>query len=325
MKKLLALILCVMMLVSVIPTMAFAEEAAAAYKYGDEAGRAYKGEYASRTSLISLETAKSYSKMIENVIKNTKTDIEDAYKVLAGNQVVYGSIEAMDKTVVGLVDGIADALIEKGKFTKGAADNVKSNLRLLVDDMVSTEIAKNYNKMLDKDGNIDPLKRAEVYAKAVNTALTDKDFQKGYEAVATYFAMRQVISDINDALDDEYTAFIEKIDSDFDAKFAARYPDLANNWIETITEATSKNGAWTKKTAAGVAAANAEKEYDEAVKAAIKALPAGYTPDQYYAAIDSVDRTSLDAAYKALSEATTVVENLNPWAGVYYAAVGSWS
>ena len=92
MKKLLALILCVMMFVSVIPTSAFAGGAAVDNP---------------------LYSASEYAEQIKNMIKNTKSNIEKSYKFLAADQVVYGSAKAMDDIIVGLVDGIGDTLIEK--------------------------------------------------------------------------------------------------------------------------------------------------------------------------------------------------------------------
>ena len=220
MKKLLALILCVMMFVSVIPTMAFATDEAAAYQYGDEA-------FATPTT-IPLESASAYKTMIKNLVDNTRDNIQFAYKVLAGDQVVYAAAKSMDESVVGLVDGLANTLIEKGKMNKAAADNVKFNMRRLVDGLVAAKITENLYKALDSDGDVDPLKYAQLVANSVNDVLTDKDFQKGYETVATFFALANLVSDVNDELKDQRDAFLETINSTFDEKFAERYPTLAS-------------------------------------------------------------------------------------------------
>ncbi len=84
--------------------------------------------------------------------------------------------------------------------------------------------------------SIDPIKYAQVFGKAVSDALTNKDFQKGYEAVATYFALASLIKDVNKQLADEYTAFYGSISPKFDEDFTEKYPMLAENYIDTLEE-----------------------------------------------------------------------------------------
>jgi len=228
MKKLLALILCVMMFVSVIPTMAFAEDAPTS-----------KGVKEYPWIDNPLESATQYQKEINNMIKNTKSKIETAYGVLIGDQVVYNSAKGMDDTIVGLVDAIANPLLDKGKMTKDDVTKVKDSIRLLMDELVATDMAKT-EKYTDSDGKVDPIKYAQTFAKAVNDAMTGKKFQKGYEAVATYFALSQMVSDINDKLSDDYTAFVEGIDGKFDKNFTALYPMLGETYVDTITEAAAQ-------------------------------------------------------------------------------------
>ena len=242
MKKLLALILCVMLFVSVIPTMAFAEDAPATtgvkeYPWIDNP----------------LDTAAQYKKEISNMIKNTKDKIATAYDVLAMDQVVYSSAKGMDDTIVGLVDAISNPLIEKGKMAKADATKVKDSIRLLMDELVATDMAKTW-KYTDADGKIVAIKYAETFAKAVNDAMTSKKFQKGYEAVATYFALSQMVSDINDQLSDEYVAFVEGIDGKFDKSFAALYPMLGATYVDTITEAAAQIEGKTEAEAAAILA-----------------------------------------------------------------------
>ena len=214
MKKLLALILCVMMFVSVIPMSAYAE-----WPIVDNP----------------LDSANTYASEIKNMIKHTRENIETAYGVLVMDQVVYNSAKGMDDAIVNLVDGIAKPLINKGKMTKGESDAIKDAVRGLIDEMVAGKMLKDAYKYFDGD-KIDPIKYAQTFANSVAKALTDKDFQKGYEAVATYFALRQVVSDINDQLEKDYEKFQNGIDGKFDAKFADRYPELAENFIDTYGE-----------------------------------------------------------------------------------------
>ena len=214
MRKLLALILCVMMFVSVIPTVAFAD------------------------GIIDdpLETVNQYNREIKNMIKNTRESIEDAYAVLTMDKVVYNSAKGMDDVIVNLVDGIAKPLVEKGKMTKAESDIVKNAVRGLFDGIVADKMTANAYKYTDGT-SIDPLKYAQVFADSVNSALTSAKFQKGYEAVATYFALGQIVKDVNDKLDKEYDKFHDSIDMKFDAKFADRYPELATFFVDSLTEA----------------------------------------------------------------------------------------
>ena len=251
MKKLLALILCVMMFISVIPTMAFAEEAEPADEPVEEAA----GYPWIDNPLMPLV---QYKKEIENMVKNTKSNIQVAYEELAANRVVYSTAKGMDDTIVGLVDAITKDLIGKKipvmnnngngiadpeyLFKKSDADSIKDFIRLLIDEKVNKSMTDNEFKFVteyDANGDIksiDPIKYAQVFGKAVSDALTNKDFQKGYEAVATYFALASLIKDVNKQLADEYTAFYGSISPKFDETFADKYPMLAENYIDTLAE-----------------------------------------------------------------------------------------
>ena len=221
MKKLLALILCVMMFVSVVPMSAYAASDLPADDYP--------------TIENPLSSANEYANEIKNMIKHTRENIETAYGVLVMDQVVYNSAKGMDDAIVNLVDGIAKPLINKGKMTKADSDVIKDAVRGLIDEMVAGKMLKDAYKYFDGD-KIDPIKYAQTFANSVAKALTDKDFQKGYEAVATYFALRQIVSDVNDQLEKDYEKFQNGIDGKFDAKFADRYPVLAENFIDTYGE-----------------------------------------------------------------------------------------
>jgi len=83
---------------------------------------------------------------------------------------------------------------------------------------------------------IDPIKYAQVFSKAVSDALTNKDFQKGYEAVATYFALSSLVKDVNDKMKDEYEAFYNSVDKDFDKDFQKNYPALWTQYIDTLND-----------------------------------------------------------------------------------------
>jgi hypothetical protein len=219
MKKLLALVLCVMMFVSVVPTVAFAGGAAVDNP---------------------LYNAAQYNKQIKNMIKHTKTNVENAYKALVADEVVYTSAKTMDDTIVSLVNGIADPLIEKDKYTKAQADAVKDNLRSYFDKTVAKKISDNLYKAYDKDGNRDDLKYAQIVAQAMTDAMTDKDFVAGYQAVATYFALASIVSDIQDNLNDARDDFLDTVDGKFQADFAKKYTTLVDDYIDTVATGAAK-------------------------------------------------------------------------------------
>ena len=237
MKKLLALILCVMMFVSVIPTMAFATSGATY----DTSVVATKTDV---TLKKELEAASAYKKQVEKMIENTKKNVATAYGVLAMNQVVYSSAKSMDDVIVGLVDQIADQL--SGKTVDGVKydaatlkdfkDAHKASVRSVIQDIVVNELQDNEYKYKDKDGKIDPVKYGQAIADAVNTALNNKDFQAGYQAVATYYALVNVADSINDELKKQRDEFKDSIDTSFDKDFTGYYEKLVADYVDTLKE-----------------------------------------------------------------------------------------
>ncbi|MBQ7435605.1 MAG: hypothetical protein IJV51_07360 [Oscillospiraceae bacterium] len=241
MKKLLALILCVMMFVSVIPTMAFAtNENDAAETPAAAAGAAnYTNEVDNP-----LKKARVYADEISDMIDNAKDTIEDAYAVLTMNQTVYAAAKGMDDTITGMVEALTNNLLgeeiydrsqKKGyTFNEDDATAVKKAVRGLIDAKVAEKISKKESKYWDGE-EFAPLVYAQVFADAVSDVLTDKDFQKGYQAVATYFAITKLVDDINDKLDDEYDDFKDLVaGTDFDNDFATNYPALAAGYATSF-------------------------------------------------------------------------------------------
>ena len=238
MKKLLALILCVMMFVSVIPTMAFAAE-------GDKYDTSKVDPIpADPTGKVDLKSASDYKKQVEKMIENTKKNVATAYGVLAMDQVVYSSAKSMDDVIVGLVDRIADMIsgktINDTEYNAKNLDEFKTNskksVRAVIQDLVIKEIGDNESKYKDKDGKIDPVKYGQVVAGAVNKALNDKDFQAGYQAVATYFALANVADSINDELKKQRDEFKDSIDTSFDEDFTSYYEKLVADYVDTLKE-----------------------------------------------------------------------------------------
>ena len=245
MKKLLALILCVMMFVSVIPTMAFATDGNTD-KDAAAAGATYKATKEATKKDLNVDnpfkTASQYKKEIENMIKHTKESIETAYGVLAMDQGVYGAAKGMDDVIVNLVDAIANPLVEDGKMTSAAVKTVKNNIRALMGAAIAEDMSKTY-KYTNADGEIDPAKYLKTFSKAVSDALTDKDFIAGYQDVATYFALSKMVKDLNDKLEDEYDAFAESVDATFDKTTINAYGEEFAKYVESFTALGTGNPA----------------------------------------------------------------------------------
>jgi hypothetical protein len=234
MKKLLALVLCVMMFVAVIPTSAFAATNWTATSSADHKQAEWQ---TGNWPVIDnpLMSVAQYTKEIKNMIGNTKTEIQSAYGVLVGDKVVYTAAKSMDDIIVGLVDKLANPMIEKGKYTTAAANNVKLEVRRLMDLLVTAEMTKSW-KYTNGDGTIDPIKYAQTFANGVSAALNNKQFQKGYEAVATYFALSNLIADVNKQLSDQYADFANSVDGTFDKNFSKYYPALWTFYVDTFQD-----------------------------------------------------------------------------------------
>ena len=234
MKKLLALILCVMMFVAIIPTAAFADTNWTATSAVDH--KTAKWTTSSYPIIDNpLMSVNQYKKEISNMIGNAKTSIQSAYGVLVGDKVVYSAAKGMDDVLVGLVDNLAKPMIEKGKMTTAESDAIKLQVRYLMDLLVAEEMAKAY-KYTNGDGTIDPIKYAQTFANGVSAALSNKQFQKGYEAVATYFALTNLMADVNKQLSEQYTEFANSVDGTFDKNFEKYYPALWTFYVDTFQD-----------------------------------------------------------------------------------------
>ena len=171
MKKLLALILCVMMFVAVIPTTAFA---AVAYP---TAGQAYtNGAYATQA------------------IKDAVTNANDAIKLMQGtvvaNETVFGTIKTVDDLFVSMAKNIfADyAPYDSNDPAKSTMEgNVKAALRTFVGAVINGEMKKDTTVAYytNDKGIVQPDKFLTKYISAFNKATNSAEAQKYIEAVLT--------------------------------------------------------------------------------------------------------------------------------------------
>jgi len=195
MKKLLALILCVMMFVAVIPTSAFAE--------GTTGGVA--------TTYTPDLTPKFIDKAAMNsLIKDLNKDIKALYTATVANETVFGSA----KSIYDLTDNLAKELLkdtEKVKFPDGKTlynEDLVSNLRKGLNHIIGDEIRNYMNDRVaaytNGSGRVQPDKYLNTYVKALNSALGSEKAQKNIEGLMLAIATMSAQQKANDAADDLY-------------------------------------------------------------------------------------------------------------------------
>ena len=230
MKKLLALILCVMLFVSVIPTAAFAADVGV----GDESGWAA-------------------SKINTKAVSNMKDDIASMYAALAVNQTVFGTAKVMHDLADGMVKALfadtdsIDFLNPDGTVNHTVAHddlvtNARAYLKEIIGGHINSYIAKRLPAMTDDDGNVDAEDYLKLYTKAVSDALTSSKAQKGFEAFVYAIVTANLADSINDQFDDLYDAMVDW--NDFGNKwgefgFAGEVPDFSNLWHNIPTTANA--------------------------------------------------------------------------------------
>ncbi len=232
MKKLFALVLCVMMLVSVLPTMAFA---------------ARPDTYETAVQAGEFQDAKIYTNLIKDTLDGTKDSIEDAYKAVVGNEVVYNTAVAMDDTLMGMFDKMWDMFTDadldvEGTTTVATEDGQKAYLRAAFGALVAGEMPTAAEWKDD-----DPVERAQDFAKAVSKAFASEKFQKGYQALATYIALSNLVDDVNDEIEDRYEDFFDyTVDSDFVSDFQSYGTSLQSyfNTVEASVAGTADGYPW---------------------------------------------------------------------------------
>jgi hypothetical protein len=113
------------------------------------------------------------------------------------------------------VTGLDGSTTITANYIKG----VKSSLKSVIGDAINTKLSQNSYKFIDSDGVVNNLKLAQEYANAVSSVVGGKDFIKAYEAVYTYFAIENLIDDINAKLAVDYPEFIDSINEDLKKQF----------------------------------------------------------------------------------------------------------
>jgi len=216
MKKLLALVLCVMLFVSIIPTSAFAYNSSSANsKYIGDAETLADGWYPVATN--------------KDAIDDLKDAMEDMFLALATNQTVFGTA----KTLHDMANGLADSLfagvdsIELNGFKEVEHDDLVANTRGYLKSIIGDYVTDYVNDRqaawleLDDAGNpegIDYENYLKIYAKGVEKSLTSAKAQKGIEALIYSLAALKLADSVEDEFDDLKDAMIDW--NDYGSKWA---------------------------------------------------------------------------------------------------------
>ena len=176
MKKLLALILCVMMFVSVLSTSAFA----------------------------TTQYRPWNATAIENAIKTIKSNIDSVYNTMAADQGIVATSKAMDDITKELAKGITEAY--GSTRTKAQKDAMTSALKANIGRLVWNYMGLHEDEFTDLDSTtgllkIDPIKFMYTYANALNSTMTSADtvahIEHEYYRALRANVMKSVMDDFN--------------------------------------------------------------------------------------------------------------------------------
>ena len=201
MKKLLALLLCVMLFVAVIPTSAFA---------GDPPATGWEDKAVSNTA-----------------IKEAEKSIKNMYTAIATDELVFGTAKSLHDLFDGLAASIFDGVDSmEFKYAPDAMigprpglsaqkifhDDLVDNTRIYLKHIVGNSIAEYINARTDTfksdsiNGGVDPEKYLNVFVAAVNDAVASEKAQAGLQAFIYDIYALKVRAARVDAYDDLYDA-----------------------------------------------------------------------------------------------------------------------
>ena len=203
MKKLLAMILCVAMVLSIAP---------AAFAAGTTGGIA--DDYAPDRTPKYADAS-----VAKKAITDLGKDMKAMYFAIAADEAVFGTA----KGIYDMTDSLAKELLkDTDKFTYYDAsgdkhtiyqDDLIDNVRKGFNHIIGNEIANYLNDRIDaftnNDGNVQPDKYLNTFVKAVNNALTTNKAQKNIQSIVYGLAALSLQKSVNDRADDLYDDIID--------------------------------------------------------------------------------------------------------------------
>ena len=195
MKKLLALILCVMMLVAVVPTAAFADSISG-------------GAVPSKSGWADKQTS-------AQLIKNLRDDMKAMAFSLAADQTVVGVAKSFHDLAEGLAkqmfDGVESVKIgTKTIYHDDLVDNTRAYIKSVIGAEIMKELDANKNGWYNAEKNTyDPEKYLNAFATAATKAVNSAKAQKGLEALVMGLAALKQQQAVNDAGEDLYYDLVD--------------------------------------------------------------------------------------------------------------------
>jgi hypothetical protein len=235
MKKLLAMILCVVMVLSLAP-MAFAD---ASGTTGGEAEDYDNDRWPSYMSTVDAKRA----------VTDLGKDIKAMYFAIAADETVFGAAQG----IYSMTDSLAKELlkdVEKFETPSGRViyqEDLISNVRKGLNHIIGNEISNYMNDRIDAftdgDGHVQPEKYLNTFVKALNNTLGSAKGQKNIEALVYGLLALSTQKAVNDRADDLYDAIIDwdhwkefywTIDEDDNGNIVAvNVEDPSNDYINT--------------------------------------------------------------------------------------------
>jgi nitrogenase molybdenum-iron protein alpha/beta subunit len=198
MKKLLAMILCVAMVLSIAP---------AAFAAGTTGGIASDYDDDRLPEYVDTSVAKK-------TITDLGKDMKAMYYAIAADEAVFGTA----KGIYSMTDSLAKELlkdIDKYEtpfgdiYQEDLIDNVRKGLNHVIGNEIANYLNDRVGTFTNGAGYVQPDKYMNVFVKAVNNALTSNKAQKNIQAIVYGLAALNLQKTVNDRADDLYDDIID--------------------------------------------------------------------------------------------------------------------
>ena len=228
MKKLLAMILCVAMVLSIAP---------AAFAAGTTGGEA-QDYFPDRTPEY------ADTSVAKKAITDLGKDMKAMYYAIAADEAVFGTA----KGIYSMTDSLAKELlkdIDKYEtpfgdiYQEDLIDNVRKGLNHIIGNEIANYLNDRVGTFTNGAGYVQPDKYMNVFVKAVNNALTSNKAQKNIQAIVYGLAALNLQKTVNDRADDLYDEII-----DWDHWKEFHWTTDANGNAINVTEPDLYGYAW---------------------------------------------------------------------------------
>ncbi len=198
MKKLLALILCVAMVMSLAP---------AAFAAGTTGGIASAYDDDRLPEYVDTSVAKK-------TITDLGKDMKAMYYAIAADEAVFGTA----KGIYSMTDSLAKELLKNidkyetpfgDIYQEDLIDNVRKGLNHVIGNEIANYLNDRVGTFTNSNGYVQPDKYMNVFVKAVNNALTSNKAQKNIQAIVYGLAALNLQKTVNDRADDLYDDIID--------------------------------------------------------------------------------------------------------------------